>query len=969
MPEIDLHQLRDLVTTFIPVDPARGSWFALWDPSAPGGLLAPEIDGLASVDVELIVPADIGGTQPVMVRALRLPMPTAIPLFAALRRDADVHPSTHAWAAVVRAGLGLVARGRLLPWVSPDGWDTWRVDPLDHDHVLHVEALASALPAVAHNVMISRGRISDPRHAVRSCWDAVGDRMVRSPAATLISDSAVFADRNPTRVRHLRPWVRDASAELCSATGLVIHMHPPGARSEGVNSDAWRAVFALRSRLDPSLIVEAADLWGTANELTARFGGQAEIDLLAGLRRAGRACPLFAPVLGQAEPTSLELHEGDIDVVLEHLDQLQDVGIDVQWPADLMGPTLERKLVVTAGAPEDSMRSLLELEGLLQVDWEFLLEGHRLTSAELAALSEAKRNVVSIRGRWIRLDPATRSRLLASVPDLRPGDAVAALLEGELSIGEGLLDERVPIEARGPMAVFMADIAALGSSGLGDAGPHSDGDAIMAPGPGFEATLRPYQQRGLRWLYEVCARAGGGCLADDMGLGKTVQILALHSLRRGSTLVVCPTSLLANWQRETERFLPGVSVVRHHGPNRDVEALIIDETPECGRIVLTTYGVVRSDAEALAELDWDLVIADEAQFAKNPRSRTAKALRQLPSTARISLSGTPVENRLSELWSILDWSVPGLLPPLEEFKRSYAVPIERDGDPAATRRLHQLITPFLLRRRKSDPGIAPELPAKTERNVIVPLTEEQISLYQATTTETLADIKDNDGITRHGLVLKLLTALKQITNHPAHYLGERSPLPGRSGKLTALDEIIDAAADEDEPILVFTQYVAMGELLCQHLDSRGVGVGFLHGSQNIAARTELVDRFQRGELPVLILSLRAGGTGLNLTAANHVVHYDRWWNPAVEDQATDRAHRIGQTGQVTVHRLITEGTVEDRVAELLEQKRALADRVVGGGEGWLSKLGDADLHALIALDAPVAVDGPIELDFPAEPVR
>ena len=955
MSEIDLNQMRDLVTTFIPVDPARGSWFALWDPAAPGGLLSPEIDGLSSADVELIVPADIGGTQSVMVRAVRLPMPTAIPLLAALRRDADVHPTTHAWAAVVRAGLGLVARGRLLPWVSPDGWDTWRVDPLDHDHVLHAEALASSLPALGHNVMIDRGRIADPRQAVRNCWDALGDRMVRSPAASLISDSAVFADRNPTRVRHLRPWVRDASAELCSATGLVIHMHPPGSSDSGfgdaddgcASRDAWRAVFALRSRLDPSLIVDAVDLWGTANELTERFGGQAEIDLLAGLRRASRACPLFAPVLHQAEPTILELGEGDIDELLEHLDPLQAVGIDVQWPADLMGPKLERKLLVTACAPGDSMRSLLELEGLLQVDWEFLLEGHRLTSTELAALSEAKRNVVSIRGKWIRLDPVSRSHLLAPVPDLRPGDAVAALLEGELSIGEGLLDERVAIEARGPMAKFMADIAALDTEG-------THNDAVLAPGPGFEATLRPYQQRGLKWLHDVCARAGGGCLADDMGLGKTVQMLALHSLRRSSTLVICPTSLLANWQREAERFLPGVSVVRHHGPGRDVQALVLDKIPAAGRIVLTTYGVVRSDAEALAELEWDLVIADEAQFAKNPRSRTAKALRQIPSTARISLSGTPVENRLSELWSILDWSVPGLLPPLEEFKRTFAVPIERDGDPTATRRLHQLITPFLLRRRKSDPGIAPELPPKTERNVIVPLTEEQISLYQATTTETLADIADNDGITRHGLVLKLLTALKQITNHPAHYLGQRTPLPGRSGKLTALDEIIDAAAEESEPILVFTQYVAMGELLCQHLDSRGVGVGFLHGSQNIAARTELVDRFQRGEMPVLILSLRAGGTGLNLTAANHVVHYDRWWNPAVEDQATDRAHRIGQTGQVTVHRLITEGTVEDRVAELLEQKRALADRVVGAGEAWLSKLDDDDLHALIALDVPQA---------------
>jgi SNF2 family DNA or RNA helicase len=250
-----------------------------------------------------------------------------------------------------------------------------------------------------------------------------------------------------------------------------------------------------------------------------------------------------------------------------------------------------------------------------------------------------------------------------------------------------------------------------------------------------------------------------------------------------------------------------------------------------------------------------------------------------------------------------------------------------------------------------DPGIAPELPPKTERDVVVPLTEEQISLYRATTTEVLADIADNDGITRHGLVLKLLTALKQITNHPAHYLDQRGPLPGRSGKLTALDEIVDAALDEGEPILVFTQYVVMGELLAEHLSSRGIDSGFLHGGLSVAGRSALVDRFQAGSLPVLLLSLRAGGTGLNLTAASHVVHYDRWWNPAVEDQATDRAHRIGQTKPVTVHRLITEGTVEDRVAELLEQKRALADRVVGVGDAWLSGLDDDELRSLIMLES------------------
>ena len=926
-----------LVTTFIPVDPPRGSWFALWDPGATSdprhGVGAPEVPGLASVEVELLVP-NSNGVARTTVPAARLPMPTAIPIFAALASREPAHPTTHAWAAIVRAGLGLVARGRLLPSVSPDGWDTWRVDPLDHDHLLHAEALAAALPAAGHAVPRGRSRIVDPRHAVRDCWDAVGDRLVRTPEASEWASSAVFSHRDPTRVRHLRPWVRDAAEDLCPATGLVVRMHQPalGASSAG-HQEPWRAVFALQSRLDPSLVVDGVDLWGSENQLSARFGGQAEIDLLAGIRRAAKVCPLFDRALSQPEPTEIACNEADVDVLLDALDALTAVGVDVQWPGEFLGPTVERRLVVSASAPGDSMRSLLDLDALIQVDWEFLLEGHRISSSEFALLVDAKRSVVPIRGRWIRLDPATRARLLAAPPDLTAGDAVAALLEGEASVGEGLLDERIPIIAKGDIARLLDDIRSL------------DNGATMHPGPGFDATLRPYQERGLRWLHDTCARVGGGCLADDMGLGKTIQLLALHSVRQGPTLVVCPTSLLANWEREAKRFLPGVRVRRFHGSQRSLLDL------EGADIVLTTYGVVRSDAERLATRTWDLVVADEAQHAKNPRSRTAAALRQIRSTARMALTGTPVENRLSELWAIFDWAVPGLLPPLEEFKRAFAVPIERDGSPEATRRLHQRIGPFLLRRRKSDPDIAPELPPKTERDVVVPLTEEQVSLYQATTKETLADIADNDGITRHGLVLKLLTALKQITNHPAHYLDQEGPLPGRSGKLAALDDIVDVALDGGESVLVFTQYVVMGELLAGHLRSRGVEIGFLHGSQSIDARTELVDRFQAGDLPVLLLSLRAGGTGLNLTEASHVVHYDRWWNPAVEDQATDRAHRIGQTKSVTVHRLITEGTVEDRVAELLEQKRALADRVVGIGESGISSLDDDALRELIEFEA------------------
>jgi SNF2 family DNA or RNA helicase len=438
----------------------------------------------------------------------------------------------------------------------------------------------------------------------------------------------------------------------------------------------------------------------------------------------------------------------------------------------------------------------------------------------------------------------------------------------------------------------------------------------------------------------------GGCLADDMGLGKTVQMIAQHLLRRGAgpTLVVCPTSLLGNWEREIARFAPGVPVRRFHGGERHLADVADDE------IVLATYGLVRRDRPALAEVPWAYVVADEAQHVKNPLSRGARELRAIPaSRARVALTGTPVENRLTDLWAILDWTTPGLLGPLDRFRRTVAVPVERYRDQDATDRLARVVRPFLLRRRKSDPGIAPELPAKIETDVVVPLSPEQAGLYQAVVRETLDAIAAKAGIERRGLILKLLTELKQICNHPAQYLHEDAPLAGRSGKLAALDELTDVIVDEGDAVLVFSQYVAMCRLLEAHLTSRGIATAFLHGGVPARKREEMVVRFQAGAVPVFLLSLKAGGTGLNLTRATHVIHYDRWWNPAVEDQATDRAHRIGQDRAVQVHRLIAEGTLEDRIADVMARKRSLAESVVGAGEAWLSELSDSELRELVSL--------------------
>jgi SNF2 family DNA or RNA helicase len=410
---------------------------------------------------------------------------------------------------------------------------------------------------------------------------------------------------------------------------------------------------------------------------------------------------------------------------------------------------------------------------------------------------------------------------------------------------------------------------------------------------------------------------------------------------------------MGNWEAEIARFAPGVPVRRHHGSARDLDDLVAGAD---GGFVLTTYGTMRRDAGLLAEVPWDLVVADEAQHLKNPASSTARSIRLIPSRARVALTGTPVENDLSELWAILDWAVPGLLGSRKAFRKAWAAPIEA-GIQVTTQQFADLVAPFLLRRRKTDPGIAPELPDKTETDHVLSLTKEQTVLYEAYVRDTMERIErlPGDDPARRGLILMMLTGLKQICNHPAHFLkhgaeaGGKGRIAGRSQKIELLDEVIETAISEGGAVLVFTQYVAMARLLEAHWSATGVPHQFLHGGTPVRERERMVAAFQEGAVPVFLLSLKAGGTGLNLTRADHVVHVDRWWNPAVEDQATDRAYRIGQTKPVQVHRLVMRGTLEERIALLLEQKRSLAEAVLGRGDTALTELSDAELRDLVTL--------------------
>ncbi|GAA0966790.1 DEAD/DEAH box helicase [Acrocarpospora macrocephala] len=593
------------------------------------------------------------------------------------------------------------------------------------------------------------------------------------------------------------------------------------------------------------------------------------------------------------------------------------------------GKLTVRAVVGSGEPPPGDLRALLSGGGLLSFDWQLALGGDPLTEAEMDLLAESARPLVRLRDQWVHLDAATTRRVRnRSMKPLTPIAALALALTGTADLD----GELVEIAATPWLEALRRRIA------------DPEAAAPIGPPPGLAATLRDYQLRGLRWLAAMTSLGLGGCLADDMGLGKTVTLISLHLHRGGGpALVVCPASLLGNWEREIRRFAPGAAVRRYHGPARSLDGVV-------DGFVLTTYPTMRLDAERLAATAWDLVAADEAQHVKNPRSGAARALRAIPAAARVALTGTPVENSLTELWAILDWTTPGLLGTLGSFRARWVRPIESEKDPEAAARLAALVRPFLLRRRKTDPGIVPELPPKTETDQPVPLTREQAALYAAAVREGMARIAEADGMARRGLVVKLLTGLKQICNHPAHYLKEpHGRLTGRSGKLQLLDELLDTILAEDGAALVFTQYVAMARLLERHLAARGVTAQLLHGGTPVARREDMVRRFQDGEVPVFLLSLKAAGTGLNLTRADHVVHFDRWWNPAVEEQATDRAHRIGQTRPVQVHRLIAEGTVEDRIADLLRTKRALADAVLAAGEAALSELPLDELARLVEL--------------------
>lgn len=913
--------------------------------------------------------------------AVFLPVGEALPVLSRCRGE-NATESAAFWGAAALLALRAVARGQLLPGLSDGDYDSWRLGPLQANDVQRMRSLAENMPPEAHAAPlagVSPPRLPEPYQLLRTFLDGLADALPRRPAPHAAAGFNAFVAAAPQHLPGQRAWAEELADGTEAGVRVSLRVELPdgpapeddepedepddvpfggeGAGQEGgagqgceaagetgdeVGDAEWRteplrAVVQLQNHTDATVLTDAAELW--AGDAPGEFGPRARVDTLRTLRRAAQVWQPLGRLLTAEVPDALELSDDEASELLGDASQrLADSDVRVHWPKEL-ARSLTAEAVVEPVTAESDMPSMLSAESIVGCRWRLALDDRELSEHEVTRIAEAHRPLVKLRDQWVVVDPALARKARARDAERLDGlSGLRAALTGEAEVDGELVD----VQPAGWLAELRDRL--------------TSSDDMSAPKPvtqpvALTADLRDYQLHGLNWLHRMTSLGLGCCLADDMGLGKTITLIALHLHRQtladraGPTLVVCPASLLGNWQREIERFAPGTPVRRYHGAGRELTALAV------GEFALTTYDTMRRDARVLADTGpWGMVVADEAQHVKNPLSGTAKALRTIGSAARVALTGTPMENNLSELWALLDWTTPGLLGTLPSFRDRYARTVESDLDEEAAARLAELVHPFLLRRRKSDPNIAPELPPKTETSRTVSLTKEQVGLYEAVVRETMAEIAESEGVARRGLVVKLLTGLKQICNHPAQYLKEQQPrLSGRSGKLRLLDELLDTIRSEDSAVLIFTQYVAMGRLLQSHLQARKVPMRLLHGGTPVQRREEMVRSFQSGDVPVLVLSLKAAGTGLNLTRAGHVVHFDRWWNPAVEDQATDRAYRIGQTQPVQVHRLVAEHTVEDRIAEMLEHKRDLADAVLSGGDAALTELSDRELAELVDL--------------------
>jgi non-specific serine/threonine protein kinase len=991
----------------------------VWLPGKPHAPLAsPELIRTESATASSRRPP---GLWPFEVTTLRVSPSAGLDVALALGGvgSPELHAgsSVSTFAALAALALEIVAAGRVLPDLrrGADGYEAVWEPLMNGEDDGRVRTVADSLPPVCRSLTaegvapegIVQRAVSAFVHAV--CRDSLAAsrpapiRLPRGggdlPPAALESWLAALASPSPVVAadpdelakleRLIGEWRADAAARGGSFRLCLRLREPPddGVAGDGPAHDltaatppdqteqeaTWELEFLLQATDDLSLVVGAEEVWRAGPQLqrASRSLSAPHEVFLAELGRAVRIYPQLGEALRQPAPTGLALTlDGAHRFLAEAAPALEAAGFGVLLPSWWGRPSARLGVRLKTSTPTTSTRGagsggLLNQEGICAFDWEAALGDQQIDQAELLRLAKLKAPLVNVRGQWMEFRPAEVDRLVRFLVAQPKARAQRTMTIGEvLQVAAGVGPDRPGVPILG--------ISAEGQLGALLRG-ELEGTLDVRPTPeGFIGELRPYQQRGVAWL-QMLERLGlGACLADDMGLGKTATVLALlqnehlaapaargkkGAAEVGPTLVICPTSVAGNWARESERFTPDLTVLMHHGATRAREAAF-EKAASAADIVITTYALATRDRTVLAKVPWRRIVLDEAQNVKNPEAKQTKAVRALPSPRKVALTGTPVENHLGELWSIMEILNPSLLGSAASFRERFVIPVERFRDEEAAEQLRRLTRPFILRRLKTDRSIVPDLPEKMEMNELCTLTKEQVTLYQAVVDDMLRRIDEADGIARKGLVLTAMLRLKQVCNHPAQFLGDGSALPGRSGKLERAGEILDEVLDSGERALVFTQFSEMGSLLVEYLSAHlGCRISYLHGGVPRRQRDDMVAEFQDPaiDVPIMVLSLKAGGTGLNLTAANHVIHFDRWWNPAVENQATDRAFRIGQRKDVLVRKLVCAGTLEDRIDQLIASKRDLAERVVGAGEGWLTELSTDDLADVLRLSAEASV--------------
>ena len=741
---------------------------------------------------------------------------------------------------------------------------------------------------------------------------------------------------------------------------------PKETQADEVQSD-WSLDYYLQALDDADFIVPAGLVWQCKGEflnIGDRTIENPQETLLKGLGFATRIYNPIANSLEQSQPINCILNPIQVyEFIRATAWQLRDNGLGVIVPPGLTQDNSEQRLGIKMTASVNQRKGQrLSLQSMLKYKLEIAVGDRNLSKQDFKKLLAQKSPIVEIDGQWIALQPADVKAAQAVLDksneqlDLSVEDAL------RLSTGDTKTLAKLPVVKFEPTGVLAGLLDNL-----------TDNKAVEPVNniKGFKGKLRPYQAKGVGWLSFLETWGLGACLADDMGLGKTIQLIGFllnlkqQKLLTKPVLLVCPTSVINNWEREVKKFAPKLDTIIHHGDKR-AQGKSFAKEAKGKSLVITSYSLVARDLKTLSTVEWQGVVLDEAQNIKNPAAKQSQAVRELPAGFRIALTGTPVENKLTELWSILDFLNPGFLGNRNFFQKRFAAPIEKYGDRESLNILRSLTQPFILRRLKTDKNIIQDLPEKQEMNVYCGLSAEQAELYQQLVDNSLEEIEDSDGIKRRGLILTLLLRLKQLCNHPELIQDTKAkdvPIDSedfddRSGKLLRLEEMLEEIVEEGDRALIFTQFSEWGKILKPYLEKKlKVEVLFLYGATPRIARQEMVDRFQNEPdgPKIFILSLKAGGTGLNLTRANHVFHVDRWWNPAVENQATDRAFRIGQKRNVQVHKFVCTGTLEERISDIIESKKELAEQTVNAGEQWLTDLDTNSLRSLLLLDRDAVI--------------